>query len=59
MKALRLALAQIDFPIGDVAGNTERIIALLAESHDRHGAKVFFSRARRQRPITDAYHLEV
>ncbi len=38
MSTLRLALAQFDFPVGAVAGNSERIIALIAEARDRHGA---------------------
>ena len=35
---LRLALAQFDFPVGDVVGNTERIIAFVSEARDVHGA---------------------
>ena len=35
---LRLALAQFDFPVGDVVGNTERIIAFISEARDMHGA---------------------
>ena len=35
---LRLALAQFDFPVGDVVGNTERIIAFVSEARDIHGA---------------------
>lgn len=34
---LRLALAQYDFPVGDIAGNAERILAL-AEQAKAHGA---------------------
>jgi NAD+ synthetase len=37
---LRLALAQFDFPVGDIIGNTERIIAFLVEARDRHGANL-------------------
>jgi NAD+ synthetase len=37
-RTLRLALAQFDFPVGDVAGNAGRIAALIAEARDRHGA---------------------
>jgi NAD+ synthase (glutamine-hydrolysing) len=35
---LRLALAQFDFPVGDVAGNTRRIAAMIAEARDDYGA---------------------
>ena len=35
---IRIALAQFDFPVGDVAGNAERIVALVGEARDVHGA---------------------
>src|SRR5690606_1170820 len=35
---LRLALAQFDFPVGDVAGNARRIAAMIAEARDHFGA---------------------
>jgi NAD+ synthase (glutamine-hydrolysing) len=35
---LRVALAQFDFPVGDVAGNAARIAALAAEARDGFGA---------------------
>jgi NAD+ synthetase len=35
---MRIALAQFDFPVGDLAGNAGRIVCLLAEARDRHGA---------------------
>ena len=35
---LRLALAQFDFPVGDVANNAVRITALIAEARDIHKA---------------------
>ena len=35
---LRLALAQFDFPVGDVAGNEARIAAMIAEARDEYGA---------------------
>ena len=35
---LRIALAQFDFPVGDVAGNAERISAMIAEARDTLGA---------------------
>lgn len=37
-RPLRLALAQFDFPVGDVAGNTRRLVEAIAEARDRHGA---------------------
>ncbi len=37
---LRVALAQFDFPVGDVAGNAARIAALAAEARDAFGAQV-------------------
>ncbi|WP_133479986.1 NAD+ synthase [Cognatilysobacter segetis] len=35
---LRIALAQFDFPVGDIAGNAARIEALIAQARDEHGA---------------------
>ena len=35
---LRIALAQFDFPVGAVARNAERIVAMIAEARDEHGA---------------------
>ena len=35
---LRLALAQFDFPVGDVHGNADRIIAMLEQARDGFGA---------------------
>lgn len=40
MTTLRIALAQFDFPVGDVAGNRERITRMLAEARDEFGADV-------------------
>ena len=37
---LRLALAQFDFPVGDVAGNAERIIGMVAQARDELGAQL-------------------
>jgi NAD+ synthase (glutamine-hydrolysing) len=37
---LRLALAQFDFPVGDVAGNARRIAAMIAEARDAYGARL-------------------
>ena len=37
---LRVALAQFDFPVGDVAGNAARLAALAAEARDGFGADV-------------------
>ncbi len=39
-KTLRVALAQFDFPVGDVAGNRRRIAGLIAQARDRFGADV-------------------
>ena len=38
MAALRLALAQFDFPVGAVLQNEKRILELIAEARDVHGA---------------------
>lgn len=40
MSALRIALAQFDFPVGAVTRNAERIAALIAEARDVHRADV-------------------
>src|SRR5690606_11783876 len=37
---LRIALAQFDFPVGDVAGNADRIIAMTREAREEFGARV-------------------
>ena len=37
---MRIALAQFDFPVGAVLANAERIVALIAEARDAHGADV-------------------
>ncbi len=37
---LRIAMAQFDFPVGAVAQNAERIIALIEQARDEHGADV-------------------
>ena len=37
---LRIAMAQFDFPVGDVAGNTARIAAMIAEARDEYGADI-------------------
>ena len=37
-KKLRIALAQFDFPVGDVAGNEARISRMIGEARDMHGA---------------------
>ena len=37
---LRIALAQFDFPVGDVAGNTQRIAAMIGEARDEYGADI-------------------
>lgn len=38
MSTHRIALAQFDFPVGAIAANAERIIALMHEARDRHRA---------------------
>ena len=38
MTTLRIALAQFDFPVGDVAGNAQRIAKMIVEARDVHGA---------------------
>ncbi|MFZ5656959.1 MAG: NAD+ synthase [Pseudomonadota bacterium] len=40
MAALRIALAQFDFPVGDVAGNAGRIARMIAEARDEYGAQL-------------------
>ena len=37
---LRIALAQFDFPVGDVAGNARRIAEMIAVARDEHGADI-------------------
>ena len=37
-QTLRIALAQFDFPVGDVVGNARRMAAWVAEARDVHGA---------------------
>lgn len=39
-QSLRIALAQFDFPVGDVDGNASRIIELMHEARDEYGAEV-------------------
>jgi NAD+ synthase (glutamine-hydrolysing) len=39
-KSLRIALAQFDFPVGDVSGNAARIVTMIAEARDELGADV-------------------
>lgn len=38
--SIRIALAQFDFPVGDVAGNASRIIEVIAQARDEHQAKL-------------------
>ncbi|GAB2502111.1 NAD+ synthase [Lysobacter humi (ex Lee et al. 2017)] len=38
--ALRIALAQFDFPVGDINGNADRIVRLVAEARDAYGAQL-------------------
>jgi NAD+ synthase (glutamine-hydrolysing) len=37
---LRIAMAQFDFPVGDVAGNRDRIARMITEARDEHGADI-------------------
>ncbi len=37
---IRIAMAQFDFPVGDVAGNRERIARMIAEARDTHAADI-------------------
>ena len=37
---LRIAMAQFDFPVGDVAGNRERIARMIAEARDEYAADI-------------------
>ena len=39
-RILRIAMAQFDFPVGDVAGNRERIARMIAEARDTHAADI-------------------
>lgn len=38
--SLRIAMAQFDFPVGDVAGNARRIVDFIAQARDGHGADI-------------------
>ena len=40
MTALRIAMAQFDFPVGDVAGNRDRIARMIAEARDEYEADI-------------------
>ncbi|MBH1663508.1 NAD+ synthase [Stenotrophomonas maltophilia] len=40
MASIRIAMAQFDFPVGDVAGNTERIIEMSGQARDEYGAEL-------------------
>ena len=37
---IRIAMAQFDFPVGDIAGNTRRIIEMTTHARDHYGADV-------------------
>lgn len=37
---LRIAMAQFDFPVGDVAGNVDRILEMIAIARDEYGAQI-------------------
>ncbi|WP_374608752.1 NAD+ synthase [Thermomonas sp.] len=40
MTALRIAMAQFDFPVGDVTGNRDRIARMIAEARDEYEADI-------------------
>lgn len=40
MASIRIAMAQFDFPVGDVAGNTERIIEMIGQARDEYGSEL-------------------
>ncbi|KAF1014538.1 MAG: Glutamine-dependent NAD(+) synthetase [Stenotrophomonas maltophilia] len=40
MASIRIAMAQFDFPVGDVAGNTERIVGMIGQARDEFGAEL-------------------
>lgn len=40
MASIRIAMAQFDFPVGDVAGNTDRIIEMIGQARDEYGAEL-------------------
>lgn len=40
MASIRIAMAQFDFQVGDVAGNTERIIEMIGQARDEYGAEL-------------------
>ncbi|HDS1038848.1 TPA: NAD+ synthase [Stenotrophomonas maltophilia] len=40
MASIRIAMAQFDFPVGDVAGNTERIIEMISQAREEYGAEL-------------------
>jgi len=40
MASIRIAMAQFDFPVGDVAGNSERIIEMIGQARDEYGAEL-------------------
>lgn len=40
MASIRIAMAQFDFPVGDVAGSTERIIEMIGQARDEYGAEL-------------------
>ncbi len=37
---IRIAMAQFDFPVGDIAGNTRRIVEMTTHARDHYGADV-------------------
>lgn len=42
MNTLRLALAQFDFPVGDLIGNSEKILMLIEQAKQQHADVILF-----------------
>ena len=42
MNTLRLALAQFDFPVGDLVGNSEKILMLIEQAKQQHADIILF-----------------
>ena len=53
MTTLRIAMAQFDFPVGDVAGNRDRIARMITEARDEHGADIAVSYTHLTLPTSD------
>ena len=42
MNTLRLALAQFDFPVGDLVGNSEKILTMIEQAKQQHADVILF-----------------